>query len=821
MIRLFFRLVLATVLVAGLAACQSSEERAEEHYQSALALLAEGDLERATIEFRNVFEMNPRHQDARRSFAAALREAGRTENAYGQYLRLIEQYPDDIEARIALAEMASESQNWDELERHGSRAIAQAPEGDPRIAIIAANLDYAAAIEAEDASARRDVRDRAAALLADAPGNMTLRRIVIDAALRDSELDSALAEIDAALETAPELRELYNTRLMVLAQLERADEVEALLEEMIDRFPEDGELVGTLLRYHVSRGNIERATEFLRERETAAADQEERDEIRGTLLQLLLQTEGSDAALAEIDRLLASGEESLTLRGQRAAILFETGAPGTREQAIADLEAVLEQAEPGIVTQRMQVVLARMLQETGNVVGARRLIETVLEADATQTDALKMKAAWLTDEDDADAAIALLRTALDAAPDDPEALTLMAEAHARNGNHDLSREFLALAYEASNAAPRETVRYARRLMTDERLLAAEEVLISALRLAPQNLEILSLLGDLYIEMEDWPRAEGVERALRETGGEPGLRTANGLAAARLAAQGRTEDAIAFLEDLAGTEDDSAMAAQIAVIRARMVAGQGDAALEAARALVAEAPENLAARLTLAVTLASVGNLAEAEATYRDIIADAPQWEIAWVELVRVLYAQGNLEAAETTIEEGLAVLPEGLNLLWADASFAEQRGDYETAIARYEQMYVTAAGSPVVANNLASLLSTYRDDAESLERAYTIARRLRDIEVPAFQDTYGWIAYRRGDYSLALEHLEPAATALSGDPLVQFHLGMTYLALERPVDALETLQRAVELAGPEDERAQFARAREEIARLEAATPEGQ
>jgi tetratricopeptide (TPR) repeat protein len=84
---------------------------------------------------------------------------------------------------------------------------------------------------------------------------------------------------------------------------------------------------------------------------------------------------------------------------------------------------------------------------------------------------------------------------------------------------------------------------------------------------------------------------------------------------------------------------------------------------------------------------------------------------------------------------------------------------------------------PVVANNLASLISTYRDDEASLERAYTIARRLRGTDVAPFQDTYGWIAYRKGEYQEALEHLEPAAAVLGDDPLVQYHLGMTYLAL--------------------------------------------
>ena len=59
----------------------------------------------------------------------------------------------------------------------------------------------------------------------------------------------------------------------------------------------------------------------------------------------------------------------------------------------------------------------------------------------------------------------------------------------------------------------------------------------------------------------------------------------------------------------------------------------------------------------------------------------------------------------------------------------------------------------MVANNLANLLMARADDAAALDRAHAITRRLRGTEEPAFQDTYGWIAYLRGDHDTALEYL--------------------------------------------------------------------
>jgi cellulose synthase operon protein C len=145
----------------------------------------------------------------------------------------------------------------------------------------------------------------------------------------------------------------------------------------------------------------------------------------------------------------------------------------------------------------------------------------------------------------------------------------------------------------------------------------------------------------------------------------------------------------------------------------------------------------------------------------------------------------------------------------------ERAGDFEGAIAVYEAMYAEDSSNVVVANNLASLITTHRTDPESLERAFAVARRLRGSDVPAFQDTYGWIEYRRGNLDEALTYLEPAAAGLPEDALTQFHLGMVYAGLNRPEDARRQLTRALELAG-DSALPQYETARQTLATLASA-----
>jgi tetratricopeptide (TPR) repeat protein len=152
------------------------------------------------------------------------------------------------------------------------------------------------------------------------------------------------------------------------------------------------------------------------------------------------------------------------------------------------------------------------------------------------------------------------------------------------------------------------------------------------------------------------------------------------------------------------------------------------------------------------------------------VAEAPDLQEAWVGLIRSLTVQGRRRRGAGPARRGAERSARCAGSSLGAGQLPRGLGDFEGAIALYEQLYEMLPNAPVLANNLASLISTYRDDEESLERAYTIARRLRGTDLAPFQDTYGWIAYRRGEYQDALEHLEPAAAAAE-DPLVQYPSG--------------------------------------------------
>lgn len=791
-----------------LTACENAEDRAEKHFLSAIELLEKGDEERAIVEFRNVFKLNVRHKEARSVYAALQRSRGNPREAISQYQRLVEQYPDEVEGQRAIAEIYAELGNWPEMERYLGAAMALDPD-DAITNALQVVFDYRQAVNDGDSVATAAAVETAADMSGQLPDNIMLRQVVIDDHIRGANYDAARIALDGAIEIEPENRGLYAVRLSVLAALEDSFGIEKQLKDMIVRFPEDDTSRSTLVRWYVSQGQLDEAENYLRDA-VIPGDSDPQNQL--TLLRFLADLRGQDVALQELNDIISAGDAPLLLHGLRAGYEFDLGDPDT---AINQLRDLLDGVEPTDDSRKLAIALSQMLVVTGNAVGGRALIEEVLVEDSSNVDALKLKAEWLIADDSVGDAIVALRTALEQAPRDTQVLTLLARAHERDGNQDLVGEMLSLAVNASNKAPQESVRYARFLILLEKFGTAEGILVESLRLSPNNLDILVELGRIYIATEDWPRADQVEQTLRRMEFPQAVTLSNDLKARILQGQQRTAEAVEFLEGLLST-GDAGFGANIEIVRSYLTTGNPEKAQEYVAGLLADDPNNLQVLFIDAAVDAGIGNNASAEAKYRALLdRDARQTQV-WVALFRLLSSTGEADAAAKAIDIARLEMPEDATLKWIKAGLLEGAGDLDGAITIYEEMYALDSENLVIANNLASLLSTTRSDAASIERANTIARRLRPSTIAPYQDTFGWIAYLRGQVDEAVRSLEPAARVLINDPMVQYHLARAYLATKREDEALEQFKKVIALTSAADSREFVQLSREEINRLQAA-----
>ena len=346
-----------------LAACESAEEKAEGYYQSALALLEEGDTDRALIELRNVFQYNGFHKEARELFASTLLEQGDVGAAVSQYLRLIEQYPETqdpemVRVRHVLAELAIARGDWEQARLHGGAAITAAPE-DLRSRAISAMVDYAEAslltIESERAEARGLAVAEARAVLDEDASNLTARRVVIFGLLDSNEPTDALPEIDLLLADDPMAFDFHDTKFKILFSLERMEEAGLQLEEMYRLFPENMDVRTSIIGFYVASDDTERAEAILRE---LAGDPAGETSGHQTVVQFLRLTQGDDAARTELQSLIAANEGTANADLYQmldAVITFDQGDPNA---AIAQLRDVTAAAENSDQTREIKMILA-------------------------------------------------------------------------------------------------------------------------------------------------------------------------------------------------------------------------------------------------------------------------------------------------------------------------------------------------------------------------------------------------------------------------------------------------------------------------------
>lgn len=207
------------------------------------------------------------------------------------------------------------------------------------------------------------------------------------------------------------------------------------------------------------------------------------------------------------------------------------------------------------------------------------------------------------------------------------------------------------------------------------------------------------------------------------------------------------------------------------------------------------------RIQLGLYYATVGKEVLAVSAFRDAIAVGPDDASTYAALVQYHINRKEFAAAESAVRQGLDKLPSNRTLQFLDATIMELSGRPQEAIVMYDMLHVAEPRSTVIANNLASLLSEHGQEPDSLDRAYAIASRFRNSEVPQFLDTLGWILYLRGEYAEALPLLQTAANDLPEVPEVQYHLAMALQKTNRQDASIERLLKVVSLGGSAGERA--------------------
>lgn len=775
----------ALVLGLGvLSACDTAEDRVNAFYNRGLELVAAGEIDKAILEFRNALQLDQDSVESRLEFAKALLVKQDFQGAIGNFLRVIELEPENVEARTNVGQILLGAGQVDQAMVHVNAAYDLAP-ADLTVKGLKATGEYRLGNTDNAVTLANEIL---ATNPQDIPAAMVLVGIKVDA----EEFPDALGILDKGIANNPTEISLQLTRLSILERQRDMAGVGVQLKQMVRVFPENKSIANALVRWHVTNDDIDAAEVQLRDISSRFVT--DRDAAID-LFKFLRQYRTEELARNELINLTTqrADDKAFFLR-VLAGYDFQQG---DAEGAISRLKELLATGLTGPELNDTKMTLADIQRRTGATTEAALLFNEVLEEDPENVEGLRLRALNALDEDRPEDAIADLRSALNQAPENAQLMTILATAHERNGSPGLALERLALATRVSGYGVPEIVRYANFLTKEGQPENAATVLRDGLNRRPDTPELMAALARLELSQQNWRAAEQIAARLDAIGSEQAKRTASGIRIAAASGQQNFDQSIGLLRDM-WAEGGQTTSAMENLVRTYVQTGEANKAVTFLTDILTEDTKNMRASLLLGAVRAIQGETDMAEEMYRKVIADHPTAENGYTALSALMQRLGRIEEADSVMQAGLENAPGSARLLLSQAARYELSGDFEGAIGIYENLYEQNSSAELLANNLASLLSEHRSDSESLERAFAIAKRLRSSEVPAFQDTYGWILHGRGEYERALVALRKAVEGLPNNALVNYHIGMTYTELGQVELARQYLTTAVELGTATD-----------------------
>jgi tetratricopeptide (TPR) repeat protein len=763
----------AVVLIAG---CSSPEEKAQSYYESGMKFLSQQDYVKAGIEFKNALQNKKDLIGAWRGLLAIETHNNNLQGEVPILQTIVELDPKDSDAKLGLGHLMLLGNAPDKALELANAALAL-DDRNPNA------LAFRGAVQLKKGNSVEARRDAQSALDID-PKNAEASLVLAGERMATGDTEGALLILDRPGVGHEDDLSIQLFKLNVLERRKDLKEAEALLRKLMDRYPKQPGFRRALARLYVEQTRYDDAEKQLRD--LAAMDPSDL-EAGLNVVRFLQQVKGPTAAREELLARINAGQHAFQYQLALADFDF---AQGRMADSIQLLQTLVDKARSPEDLLAAQIKLAQIQFNQKKFDVAETLDAAVLRKDGRNIEGLKLKASLLMERGQLDAATAVLRQALDDQPRQLDLMVLLAIVYERSGSIELAEKEFADAIKISNFNVAVGLEYVKFLGRRGDIERAEDILAELTRRSPGNIQVLAVLADFRLARQNWKGAQEVAETIRRM--ENGQVFSEQIQAAALSGQGNYDASIRVLESVQATAPSAVSLA--ALVNTLVRAQKLDEAISLLQKTLAENPANAEALTLLGSVQLQKGLPDKAMQSFRSAIERQPKDMAGYQALYDFYIRNKNFDEAEKVVRSGLQQQPDHFIMHMDLASVFEMKGDYEGAIAEYESLLKKDLGSMIVANNLASLLSEYRSDKDSIDRAYSLALMLRKSEIPSFKDTLGWLYYLRGDYKNATDLLEQAATALPNRAEVQYHLGMSYVSTGQMAKASEQFKKALALA---------------------------
>ena len=766
------------VMTFGLSACSSPEEKAQEYYEEGKKLLDKGEYVKANIQFKNALQLNNTMADAIWGQALIAEKQSNWQGMLNSLRRVVLVDPKHIDALVKIGRIYLVSGQLDKALEYSDQSIAVDSENSSALALRAAILlkldDPDAAIEFANSALKHE------------PGHIDALIVLATERLIRGDSVQALEYLDQGLENDNKNIALQLIKVQALGKLAQLDKAEEVYRKLISYYPDNSVFSYALAEFLIKRNRIDEAESIYKSLAQAA---KEDNSTRFKYISFLGKYKGAETARTQLQTYADQRPDDNEIK---FALIDFNIVERNYERVEELLEQLISKSPEKEIVLRAKGIRAATLLATNKKADAEKIISEILAADNRNEQALILKAKLDIDKQRYDDSIAGLRTVLRDNPDSSRALLLLASTHALSGSIELADEQYLRAFRASELSPAYGLQYADFLLKIRQPERAEYIMLDVLSINPRHLPTLKLLAQTRLQLGDWVGAQQIADALKRLGDKENLSTQ--IESAVLVGKKDYDESIALLKQTFESAS-SDVKPVVALARTYLLAGEANKALEFLDSVIQASPEKVDAYLIRGQVYLAQGQMQKAVENYNKVIQLEKNNPLGYYYLSVTQARQGDQQGAYETLTSGLQVAPNDFGLRISLAALVQQKGDVDKAIEMYEAMLDDGLESDIVVNNLASLLTEYRTDKASHERAYVLSQRFKRSHIPQFKDTFGWSSYKVGKYAEADILLKSALEQLPDVPDIHYHIGMNYIARNDVENARKSLERALELAG--------------------------
>jgi len=754
----FIKFIAIMMLFVSIASCGGKEDRKIKYLEKGKVYLEEKNYDKAKIEFKNVMQIDPKFADAY-YFMGRLEEKKRAfRKALSNYKKAVELKPEYTEAKVKLATIYSIAGTEDFIKK-ARKLLAEAKAEDPdnnEVDFVLANIEYKTgskdkAIKEMERVVAKDIKIAGAV-------SMLANVYVINK--KNKEAIELLYKGVSAIPDDIYMRTTLSKLLAGNGDLKGAEEQ---LKECINIQPENYELQAFLSTFFANTNQLDKAESVLR---NAIAQNDDDAQRYLVLVEFLSSRVSVKKGIDELQQAIDNKPELYDLKFAQIEFYKKIGKRDEAKelllQIIADKPAELE----GVKSRN---ILAGMLLNEGDQIGAKRYAEEVLEEFPNNNDAVFIKSKLALANLDAIDAINGLRTIVKNDPKNAVASLLLAQAYELNNESILAENELKKSIELNPVDEKTHANYASYLGSkgriDESLVVVDRALVyfkESYTLMEIKLKIIRSQGkeSEFIALLD--AMESVEATKPDV---------NILRGKYYLSKRESNKALMEFEKAYEKAKDKHASLE-SIVKIYVANKETDKAISRLQKILNKEPDNALANLLLGQVYMLQNKNTQAREKFKIASKTSETWFPPYVNLASSYLREENLDQALFVYKDAISKLS-FTNKITAKiqmTSIYERQKKYTDAMTIYKEILTVSPSNKIATNNYASLLLDHGDEAD-FKKALELSKGFEKIQNSAFKDTLAWAHVKTGEYAKAVEILKPIVEKTPKAAVFRYHLG--------------------------------------------------